>query len=231
MVDHNTFKTKKAFEKISLELIAGILAALAFIWVFAGLSNELLENELQGFDTFISNVIYNLQTPWMTNFMIFMTHAGDTYTYVVLVSILLIFLLRKQLKWEAFILLIAVLGAWGLNTVLKGLFQRERPELEHLVEVGGYSFPSGHAMVSIAAYGIMGYLLVQYLRRKGKQYWPVVLVVSLWIFLIGLSRIYLYVHYPSDVIAGYSAGGVWLLSCIYALTILNRRTERRKVNG
>ncbi|WP_408007578.1 phosphatase PAP2 family protein [Pseudalkalibacillus sp. A8] len=231
MVGLNTSRTKKALEKISLELILGIIAALALLGLFSKLSDELLENELQGFDMFISNVIYSLQTPWLTNFMIFITHAGDTYTYVIVVLIILILLLRIQLKWEALILLISVLGAWGLNTVLKGSFQRARPDLEHLVEVGGYSFPSGHAMVSIAAYGIMGYLYVRYLRRNGKRYWPIVLLVSVWIFLIGLSRIYLHVHYPSDVIAGYSAGGVWLLTCIYALTILNRWTVRRKVNG
>ncbi|WP_261130371.1 phosphatase PAP2 family protein [Bacillus sp. Marseille-Q3570] len=230
MIDLNTTKTKKALEKISLELIIGIITALALLGVFAKLTDELLENELQGFDTFISNIVYSLQTPWLTNIMIFMTHAGDTYTYVFVVIIVLVILLKKSLKWEAFVLLITILGSWGMNTFLKGSFERERPDLEHLVEVGGYSFPSGHAMVSIAAYGIMAYLLIQYFRKSGKPYWPIVLLAGLWIFLIGFSRIYLHVHYPSDVIAGFSAGGVWLLTCIYALSILNRSGGHRKVN-
>ncbi|MGP4078669.1 phosphatase PAP2 family protein [Pseudalkalibacillus sp. R45] len=230
MIDLNTTKTKKALEKISLELMIGIIAALALLGVFAKLTDELLENELKGFDTFISNIVYNLQTPWLTDIMIFMTHAGDTYTYVFLVIIVLIILLRKSLKWEALVLLITILGSWGMNTFLKGSFERERPRLEHLVEVGGYSFPSGHAMVSIAAYGIMAHLLIQYLRKSGKPYWPIVLLAGLWIFLIGFSRIYLHVHYPSDVIAGFSAGGVWLLACMYALSLLNRSGGHRKVN-
>lgn len=218
----------KVMQKISFKLILGVLVVLGLIGVFAKFADSLLENELGDFDTFVSAVIHGMQTPWLTEFMIFVTRIGDTSTYVVVVTIYLAVLLIKKLKLESFILLSTILGAWGLNGALKFTFQRSRPDIQHLIEVGGYSFPSGHAMVSFAAYGIMGHLIVQYLQRKNRAAWYVGVFVSLLILFIGTSRIYLHVHYPSDVLAGFSAGAVWLIMNIYAMNVLKNRGNRTK---
>ncbi|MCF6138603.1 phosphatase PAP2 family protein [Pseudalkalibacillus berkeleyi] len=219
---------EKVLQKLSYKLVIGIIATLMLIGVFGYLADSLIDRELSAFDTFLSSIVFDMQTPWLTDFMIFVTSIGDTSTYVVVVIIYLAVLLKKKLKLESLILLITILGAWGLNGALKFMFQRARPDIEHLIEVGGYSFPSGHAMVSIAAYGIMGFLIVQYLQNQGRSYWPVILLTSLLIFLIGFSRVYLHVHYPSDVIAGFSAGAVWLLTCMYAMSILKSRGNQKE---
>ncbi|MBA4495598.1 phosphatase PAP2 family protein [Paenactinomyces guangxiensis] len=111
-------------------------------------------------------------------------------------------------------------GAWLLNITLKSLIQRPRPNLQHLIEVDGYSYPSGHAMVAAAFYGMIGYLVWFNLRTKGKPSWYEIVFTVLLILAIGTSRVYLGVHYPSDVIAGFAAGGVWLVACIKGLNIL-----------
>jgi undecaprenyl-diphosphatase len=98
--------------------------------------------------------------------------------------------------------------------LLKQLFQRARPDLHRLIEIGGYSFPSGHATNAITVYGILSFLLWNHIAtRRGR----ILLLFSstFIIFSIGFSRIYLGVHYPSDVIAGYFVGGFWLIVAIW----------------
>ncbi|WP_349408429.1 phosphatase PAP2 family protein [Pseudalkalibacillus sp. SCS-8] len=218
-------------KKVSLKLVLGLIVTLGLIGLFAQLADGVLENELEAFDHVLSTMVHSLQAPWLTEVMIFITHIGNTMTYVVVVSLYLVVLLVKRLKLESFILLLTILGAWGLNGLLKISFQRARPSIEHLIEVGGYSFPSGHAMVSCAAYGIMAYLIAYYLGRRNKPYWYIAALASILIFLIGVSRIYLHVHYPSDVIAGFAAGGAWLLTCIFTMKTLKRRGEKRSVSA
>jgi len=92
--------------------------------------------------------------------------------------------------------------------MLKHLFERARPEAFQIVAESGFSFPSGHAMVSLCFYGIVAFLIV----RKRSLQWRIAgaVVATLLIVGIGVSRIYLGVHYPSDVVAGYAAGATWL---------------------
>ncbi|UOK59735.1 phosphatase PAP2 family protein [Bacillus sp. OVS6] len=96
------------------------------------------------------------------------------------------------------------------------MFKRDRPTFNPLITESGYSFPSGHSMVSFSFLGILAYLLTLMVKKKSLK----VLIMALFffiVFLIGFSRIYLGVHYPSDVIAGFAAGGAWLVICIVAL--------------
>jgi undecaprenyl-diphosphatase len=131
-------------------------------------------------------------------------------------------------KWETIILICNLTGSWILNTVLKDVFRRARPDIEHLVRAGGYSFPSGHAMISMSFYGMLGYLLYINLRDKKKRRWYVPILTLVIVFSIGLSRIYLGVHYPSDVAAGFAAGGAWLVVCIMSLhTIMYYRSNKK----
>lgn len=106
------------------------------------------------------------------------------------------------------------LGAWALNQGLKYLFARPRPTDQRLIAMTGYAFPSGHAMGSVIFHGMLLYLIIYYFNHK--KYRNVLLVLGgLLIFLIGISRIYLSVHYPSDVVAGFFIGGSWLLLAIW----------------
>ena len=117
----------------------------------------------------------------------------------------------------------AVAGSAALNHLLKGLFARPRPFFEHplLVETS-YSFPSGHAMESFVAYGMLAYLAVLLWLRSWETRVAVICGAALVVVLIGFSRMYLGVHYFSDVIAGYAAGGVWLSALITGAEAMRR---------
>jgi undecaprenyl-diphosphatase len=206
------------FRHVTIELIVGFTLAVIMLGVFAKLSNDLLHEQLEQFDMVVGEFIRGFHSEILTQIFIFVTDLGDTYTYIVIVLILLFVLIRYLKQYiESFFLLIAVLGSWGLNELLKGIFQRARPEIEHLVEQGGYSFPSGHAMVSFATYGMIAYIVWKAMKGKNRTAWIVIILTVLLILLIGISRIYLGVHYPSDVVAGFSAGALWLITCVIGL--------------
>jgi undecaprenyl-diphosphatase len=196
--------------------LSGLILAAIALWFFAELSEEVLENETQAFDMRVLFAIQALQSPWLTPPMVAITEIGDPTVLVVLCTVLSVGLLMRR-RSEAMTVAIAALGALGLNFLLKQLFERSRPTLwARVVDVNFYSFPSGHAMLSIVFYGLLGCLLAsRYPQHRG---W-IVAGTSLLIVLIGFSRLYLGVHWLTDVLAGYAAGFVWLVTCILSLEI------------
>lgn len=219
------FKTSRAINysknllssEFSKYIFASLISAGAFLYIFAKLAEDLLENELTRFDQIVINLLASLQGPQMTAFMKGVTQLGSSYVLIFVALIAMYFLLRRRRQYvEGLFILVALVGGWGLDVLLKGLFQRVRPDINRLVEVSGYSFPSGHAMVSIAFYGMLAYMF--FLNSKTIFYKIVIPIILIFlILLIGVSRIYLGVHYPSDVIAGFAGGGLWLSGCILAL--------------
>ena len=118
----------------------------------------------------------------------------------------------------------AVAGAGLLDVALKRVFHRPRPMWGlPLLTARGWSFPSGHAMGSLVAYGMLAYLLLRETHLGRHQRMLAIISAALLVLLIGLSRLYLGVHYFSDVIGGYAAGVVWLAACISGLEIVRRR--------
>jgi undecaprenyl-diphosphatase len=118
---------------------------------------------------------------------------------------------------------IGLAGGSLLNLVLKGVWERPRPSFAAPFTVaGGWSFPSGHAMGSLIGYGLLAYVLLPSVRRHGAR---LVVIVSTTVLIgsIGFSRLYLGVHYFSDVIGGYAAGTVWLGACVSGLETVRRR--------
>ena len=116
-----------------------------------------------------------------------------------------------------------MIGTPIINQILKQFFHRARPDLHRLIEIGGYSFPSGHAMNAFAVYGILAFLLWRHIpTRLGRV--ALIMISSIFILMIGISRIYLGVHYPSDIIGGYFASGFWLAISIW---FFQRYKEKR----
>lgn len=143
------------------------------------------------------------------------TFFGGIYALLGIVGILFIFL--KDKITAVFVAVDLILAAFINNIFLKSLFQRERP-LNKLIEENGYSFPSGHSFVAVAFYGFLIYLICT--SRLQKKYKVIISVLlTLLIFLIGISRIYLGVHYPSDVAAGLIGGLVFLIIYIEIISI------------
>lgn len=167
------------------------------------------------FDTYIGEFVRGFRAPWLTDLFTGITHLGDfTFIVILLLTFTAYFLIRKK-QWQTplWYILTVALGAGLLNQLMKFLFQRPRPdEVFHLVEQGGYSFPSGHSMGSMITYGALLFLVFQFAKTPVIRWLAVIVLCSL-ILLIGYSRVYLGVHYPSDIIGGFSLGAAWLVLC------------------
>jgi len=205
---------------LTIRVVGFLLAALG-LWLFSAIADEILDKESFTFDKEILLTLRELHTPVLDKVMLGFTFLGEPVILLIVCLILSIWLLTRGQRAQATVLIIAAAGAIALNNLLKLLFGRARPILwERIVDVGQYSFPSGHAMISMVIFGMIGYLL----SSKFSQ-WRIG-IISLTILLvtgIGLSRLYLGVHWPTDIVAGYAAGLVWLITCIFSLQVLQER--------
>jgi len=192
-----------------LALFAGILAPLV---VFGSLAEDVWAREGFAWDLPLLRLVHARATPTRDTLMLFFTRVGAPLPLIAFVGVILLALLVRRRWHAAAFFALAVGGAAGLNAVAKLLFQRARPALwPSLVTETNYSFPSGHAMGSLAVVAALILLL-----RGTRWRWPLVALGGLFVAAVGLSRVYLGVHYPSDILAGWCASlawvaGVWLL--------------------
>jgi membrane-associated phospholipid phosphatase len=194
-------------------ILAGLMLSFFSLNMFFELSEDLMEQERFRFDQVIIQYVSNIRTGTITEVMKFITFlGGKTILTLLLIGSLIWLIVKRKNYWGAIFYIIAVAGGGLLNLGLKHWFGRIRPENSLIVEQG-FSYPSGHAMGSLIYYGFLGYLLVRSQRGKSIKVSLSMAFIAI-ILLIGFSRIYLGVHYPSDVLAGFSAGTVWLLLCI-----------------
>ena len=202
---------------ISIIRLGDLAVAALAMWGFATIAQEVWEKETYAFDTSILLYLRSLHDPLRDRVMLAFTFFGEPNLLLALsVSLGIILWVRKH-RSEATTIAVTGAGALGLNILLKQLFARARPQLwERTVDVRFYSFPSGHAMISMVIYGLLGYLLGS---RFPKQRWWIYSLTVILVAVIGLSRLYLGVHWPTDIIAGYTAGLVWLIACIYSLEV------------
>jgi undecaprenyl-diphosphatase len=201
-------------------LALSLLLAVGFVAVVMLVGNK----RIAKFDERVISAVQGMESPGWTSIMKFFTTIGSGFVVALLTLLLCIFLYAVLKHRQELIFLVAVVGGTGiLNLMLKLLFQRDRPTLHRLIEITGYSFPSGHSMAAFALYGALTYLLWRHIPST----WGRSLQVSLssvFILAIGLSRIYLGVHYPSDVVGGYLASGTFLGLFIW---VFERRKSRK----
>lgn len=159
-----------------------------------------------------------------------LTHLGDTLTLTGLCIAGMLWLLRLRQRALCLGWVMAFVGNALLNHTLKGIFARARPLHEHgLAFADGWSFPSGHASGSVVAYGMLAYVLARLLpRRLASLHLPLAALAAALAFATGSSRVFLQVHFASDVLAGFASGSAWLAVCIAALE-LRRYRQRQKV--
>jgi undecaprenyl-diphosphatase len=190
----------------ALSLIIGIAAAS----IFAAFASAVHSGLTQSFDESVLQWLAARRTPALDNIMLELTSLGNGIVLLMIVSIGAVFLWLTNHKWSVYILIAGVIGGQIVNQLLKGAFSRERPSvIEWVDHVSTTSFPSGHAMTSIIAYGSVAYLVgrLEATRRLRVATWS---VAALIVVAIGFSRMYLGVHYPTDIIAGFLAGLAWL---------------------
>ena len=198
-------KTKNIIKWI-LFAITAILAIVVTINVKNG---RILELDLNIYKFFSENIINDKLTPIVK----VITHIGGAK--IVFVLTILAIILIKGLKNKLF-LLTGIVGTAGLNVVLKYIVQRERPNINRLITEKGYSFPSGHSMMSMAFYGMLIFLIFKYVKNTALK-WTLIVILTILLSTIGITRIYLGVHYPSDVIGGFlvSLTYLFILTEIY----------------
>ena len=180
--------------------------------VFIIVSIHVYFGKTSTFDLLLYNIIINLKNDYVTNFFKTITLFGGEY---IITLITFSFLLYKNKKFFLF-LFIDMISIVLLNYILKLTFLRERPFDLMIINEKGYSYPSGHSMVAVSFYGFIIYLIWKMKIKKTYKYILTFVIASL-IILIGISRIYLGVHFPSDIIGGYSISLCFLITYI-ALT-------------
>lgn len=211
-------------------VLAAVFLIVVSLWGFVELADEVAEGDTQAFDLWVIHQLRHADDPTQPIGPAWLIEAGQEITALGAISVLTLvalavvgYLCRQSAFAAVGLVLIATLGGALLSFMLKSFFGRERPDaILHLVTVHSASFPSGHAMLSAVVYLTLGALLAQVVPgRADKMYFLIVaLVLTL---LIGLSRVYLGVHYPTDVLAGWSVGLAWALLCWVVARYLRRR--------
>ena len=223
----------KIFRK-ALAVFTLFTVELLFIWavfiscliLFFFLAREILEDKEVNFDLKAFAWADSLGTPALDSFMTSITFFASR-DFITGASLMLIFyfLFIRRHRWYSIKVPVIALGSISLNLILKFLFDRERPIIPHLVKSYGLSFPSGHAMISASFYGLLIYLVWVNVKEPFLR-WTLVVALAIFILLIGFSRVYLHVHYASDVLAGFAAGLLWVIVAVYSLQKLERYSRR-----
>jgi len=197
--------------------VLGFVVATMALGIFVAIADVILEKQTLAFDTQILLAIRQIHTPVLDRLMVLITFLGEPWVLMVFaIGIGLVLILQKH-RLEALTLLVASSGALGLNIWLKEVFARSRPALwEQILNVRFYSFPSGHAMVSLVVYAVLAYGLA--LRFRHQQVFIALGGITL-VATIGFSRLYIGVHWPTDVIGGYAAGLVWVMTCLLGFEV------------
>lgn len=198
----------------SHSLIIGVIVSAVLALGFAAIAwKTLYDNDLRVYDHLFTEFVRSVAGPIFDDLMLRLTDLGSATVLLFLTLLALMIFFVQDRRLEGATLLVCVAGSGVLNRGLKLVFARERPDLFNLLSETGYSFPSGHSMASICVYGFLAYIIW---RNLDRLYWRLLLlsIAITVVAAVGISRIYLGVHYPTDVAAGFIAGGSWLLACI-----------------
>jgi undecaprenyl-diphosphatase len=219
-------KLRALIGRLGLTLIVGLGVAAGALFFFARLASEVLEGDANQFDDWVRFEIHRLASPILTAVMrvVTMFGAGSVLASLSVVATLVFGIARK---YRAMMLLVATMaGSTLLNEVLKLSFHRARPEPFFDTQApSSFSFPSGHALASFCFYSTMAALLSARTRSRtvAVTVWT---LAALLITFIGASRIYLGVHYPTDVLAGYAAAFIWVIIIAVADRTFAREDDR-----
>jgi undecaprenyl-diphosphatase len=193
-------------------LILGLLAAAAALLFFGWLTGQVIEGDTRQFDDQVRLLVHQHASPTLTAVMRAISLAGSPGFLIAVAALAIVRFRMTGRPRTAVLFLITVIGAEALDQILKLVFHRTRPvAFFGLNEPVGYSFPSGHALVCCSFYGVLAAFAAARTRSRARR-WMYWMAAALLIATIGISRIYLGVHYPSDVLAGYAAAVVWVLS-------------------
>jgi undecaprenyl-diphosphatase len=214
-------------EYLGLHLTIGLGICIAALWLFAGITEDVVHHDpLTVFDVSVLHWLQAHTSPTGLRIAGAISALGAPRVIGVLgLGVACVLAIRKQgLFLEGWVL--AYLGGALLNQALKRIIHRPRPIHSTILSYQSWSFPSGHAMESLIAFGMLAYALIAFVPAARRHSGVIIGAATTLILAIGFTRLYLGVHYFSDVIGGYAAGALWLSACISGLEI-TRRWKRR----
>ena len=203
-----------------ITVIVALIVVVGGINLFIELTETLKTDLLATYDTTITDYVISYRSPNLTSYFKFMTNVGDVYGYLIVLVIFLLLSLLVFKRWKYVVQATLVLAlATVSNMMLKRFIDRARPGIEHLVSVETLSYPSGHAMSAMAFYGFLIFLVTKFKIHKVIKY-ALIAILILLILSIGISRIYLGVHFPSDIAGGFIAGFIWVVFCVLVFDLI-----------
>ena len=216
---------KRFLKSYGLQLLGGLIAAFVVMLFLLWMASEVIEGETLAFDTSVREAIHQMASPRATLFFTALSFIGaPPFMSGIGIVICGIFL---YLKWRRAVVLflITMIGEMLLDITLKPIYARQRPEafFDYALP-SSFSFPSGHALAGICFFGIIAWLVTARMKNTW-AIWSVRASAVLLIFFIGLSRVYLGVHYPTDIIAGWVTGLVWTLTVGLGDPFVNNRRK------
>ncbi|CAN5714069.1 hypothetical protein BH11BAC4_BH11BAC4_15300 [soil metagenome] len=218
----------RQFKKLSLEIILLLLLFIACCWGLLLVADMIFEDRNLQFDEHIFASIAPHINESNTKIISFITFFGSQNfllpAYLVLISIFLFYLKKRR---DSFMIVAVSITSTAVLFLLKSLLQRQRPLVPLISRAHGYSFPSGHTFSSIVFCGILAYIVYKSVQNSLLK-WTLIISLFSFAFLIGFSRVYLKLHYASDVIAGWCLGIIWL---ILAKWILNKMEQTKGLPG
>ncbi len=214
-------------EYLILHLAVGLLAVAIGLFLFGALAWDVVNDRpIVQLDQNVATALHAWATPTTTTTWILISTLGFQVLWVIVIAVA-IYLAKQRKRIHLITWIVGWAGGEALNQILKLFFARARPMFsDPLLTPANYSFPSGHAMISAIMYGLLAYFALLGVRgRAGRS--AVIAATIVLVLLIGLSRIYLGVHFVSDVIAGFAAGAIWLAVCITGMEVARTRVQIR----
>jgi membrane-associated phospholipid phosphatase len=219
-------KRRKRFLPLAIGTTGGVALAAAAFWFFQEQAENVVDGSAEPYDTAIMDAVHTIDNPQLTHALHFITQFGSHAAITAAAGITAIALARRGRKHDAWTVVISTGGAMAINTILKNIYQRRRPqELARRIKLpNSHSFPSGHSLLAAATYPIVAHHLVE--RHSVAAQAVVHSVAGLIILSVGFSRVYFGVHFPSDVLGGFAAGFGWLGLTSLSHTIVDKAENR-----
>lgn len=229
MINQLKVRAKKIWAQvalISIELVIVLFLFFLSILAFAFLVNRVLRLKRTGLDNRVFKFMEGYTNDTNTTIMKTITFFG-THVFLIPANLALIayFVFIRKHRWYSIKVPVVAIGSVTMMSLLKLYFSRPRPLTPILHEVRGFSFPSGHAMSAMTFFGLLMYLVYKYVDGAVSKT-VLLFFLGIFILLIGVSRIYLRVHYTSDVLAGYAMGIIWLVVSLWVMGRIEKFTRR-----
>jgi undecaprenyl-diphosphatase len=210
--------SSQTFILLFSEILLGIFLSILSFLFFTKIARNVLNDNYFNLDVIVSQLIYGFRDPFLTQVMKFVSFLGQDIVLIPF-SVIFFMFLAKKYRHEAVLFLFAIITGFLINFAIKFFIARPRPSLSPLFIESFHSFPSGHAMNSVIVYGIFAFFIFRFTRNKTLSSIAVTVCIVL-VTLIGISRVYLGVHYPTDVIAGLIGGLWWIVTVLLAEKII-----------